>query len=88
MAGMERSRYRAVVQNGLPPRLRLLDDVGPLRVLAQQLRPAGKRRATTGQRHGLTAVVLHPRDIEVFEQHPPRNPVHGEVVNDQRQLAR
>ena len=39
------------------------------------------------QRDRLTAVVLGPGDVEVFEQDPPGHRVDGEVVDDQRQLA-
>ena len=54
---------------------------------AEQRRPPGERCSARRQRDRLTAVVLGPGDVEVFEQDPPGHRVDGQVVNDQRQLA-
>ncbi|GFG97333.1 hypothetical protein MTIM_32120 [Mycobacterium timonense] len=70
-----------------PPCVGLGHHLGVARVLVQQRRPPGERRAARRQHYRLTAAVQGPGNVEVLQQDSPRDPVDGQVVNHQHQLA-
>ena len=82
-----RRRQRSRGRRHLPPGLRLANDPFGARMLGQQRRPPGKRRPHCRQGYRLPTVMLRPSNIEVLQQNPPRHPINGQMVNDQRQLA-
>ena len=70
----------------LPPGLRLLHNVGVVRMLDQQRRPLGKRCPRRRQRHRVSPVLLGPGNVDVLQHNSPRHPVDGQMMNDQQQL--
>ncbi len=70
----------------LRPALRLIDDVGAVRMLGEPRRPPGERGARGGQLDRPPAVMLGPGDVQVLQQDSPRHAVDGEVMHDHHEL--
>ncbi|CAG6852715.1 hypothetical protein PICSAR49_00009 [Mycobacterium avium subsp. paratuberculosis] len=82
-----RCRQRGRCGGDRLPAVELADYLGVACVLVEQSGPPGERRARRRQLHRLAGAVQGPGNVEVLQQDPPRHRVHGQVVDDHRQLA-